>query len=172
MQGDDADGGGGLIVCGSDAPGRVRVPVYLHPGSVYASTQPAALSSILGSSVGVSLFDPAAQLGGMAHYVLPRAARRSSSARFGDVAVRQLVQKILALGAERERLEGRIFGGAWMNVGLRENPMHVGLENVRVAEELLAGVGIRVLAAHTGGAQGRRIVFHTDDGTAWVRAVL
>lgn len=170
MQGDDRGSGSGAS-CVSEPPARVRVPVYLHPGSVYTSTQAAALSTILGSSVAVSLFDPKGGLGGMAHYVLPRAARNGSSARFGDVAVRQLLQKMLVLGAERERLQARIFGGAWMNVGLRENPAHVGLQNVQVARALLANEGISVEREETGGGHGRRLVFHTDDGNAWVRAV-
>jgi chemotaxis protein CheD len=161
----------GAGVCLTETPPRVRVPVYLHPGSVYASTQAAAVSTILGSSVGVSLFDPRAGLGGMTHYVLPRAARNGSSARFGDVAVRQLLERVLVLGADREMLQARVFGGAWMNVGLRENPAHVGLQNVQLAHDLLAGEGIPVVAAETGGASGRRLVFHTDDGSAWVRAV-
>ena len=171
MQGDELEGSGSGGVCVGEPPARVRVPIYLHPGSVYASAQAVALSTILGSSVGVSLFDPTAGLGGMAHYVLPRAARNGTSARFGDVALRQLVQKVLLLGAERRTLQARVFGGAWMNVGLRENPAHVGLQNVQVAQELLAKEGIPVVASETGGAHGRRLVFHTDDGCAWVRSV-
>ena len=170
MRGDDPEGGADGV-CVSEPPARVRVPVYLHPGSVYASTQPAAVSTILGSSVSVSLFDARAGLGGMAHYVLPRAARNGSSARFGDVALRQLLERMLALGGARENLQARVIGGAWMNVGLRENPAHVGLQNVHVAQEMLAREGISVAATETGGAHGRRLVFHTDDGTAWVRAV-
>ena len=171
MHVDDRGSGteGGL--CVSEPPARVRVPVYLHPGSVYASMQAAALSTILGSSVAVSLFDPRAGLGGMTHYVLPRAERNGTSARFGEVAVRQLLQKVLVLGAQRDSLQARIFGGAWMNVGLRESPAHVGLQNVQVARALLAAEGIHMAGEETGGDHGRRLVFHTDDGSAWVRAV-
>ena len=171
MRGDELEGRASGMACLGEPPARVRVPVYLHPGSVYASTQAAAVSTILGSSVGVSLFDPTAGLGGMTHYVLPRAARHGTSARFGDVALRQLIQRVLILGAERGSLQARVFGGAWMNVGLRENPAHVGLQNVEVARELLSSEGIPVVASDTGAAHGRRLVFHTDDGSAWVRSV-
>jgi chemotaxis receptor (MCP) glutamine deamidase CheD len=123
VRADDPGGGSGGGASVSRAPVRPRVPLYLHPGSVYASAQAAAVSTILGSSVGVSLFDPT------------------------------------------------VYGGAWMNVGLRENPAHVGVQNVEVARELLTAEGIPVVAAETGGAHGRRVVFYTDDGSAWVRAL-
>jgi chemotaxis protein CheD len=148
-----------------------RVPVHLHPGSVYASAQGAAVSAVLGSCVAVCLFDAASGVGGMSHYLLPRGARSASAARFGEVAVAQLLEKVVAKGAVKSQLCAKVFGGAWMNSGLRPTALHLGRQNVELAHEVLSAEGILVVGEDTGGERARRLVFHTDDGSALVETL-
>ena len=47
----------------------------------------------------------------------------------------------------------------------------LGQKNVELARRLLADAGIPIVAEDVGGAQGRKLVFQTGDGTAWVRKI-
>jgi chemotaxis receptor (MCP) glutamine deamidase CheD len=47
----------------------------------------------------------------------------------------------------------------------------LGARNVAAALDLLKNAGIRVTVQETGGTQGRKIVFNTDDGMAWSRQI-
>jgi chemotaxis protein CheD len=48
---------------------------------------------------------------------------------------------------------------------------HLGDHNVGRALETLAEEGIPVVARDTGGERARKLVFHTDTGAAWLRAI-
>jgi hypothetical protein len=46
---------------------------------------------------------------------------------------------------------------------------NLGDENVQLALRLLEEARIPVLDRDVGGARGRKLIFHVDDGAAWVR---
>ena len=71
--------------------------MYLHPGPVFASVEPATVTTVLGSCVSGCLFDPSAQLGGINHYLLPHwVGNGTASPRFGNVAMETLLDRVLA----------------------------------------------------------------------------
>ena len=67
---------------------RDLIRVYLQPGQLYASGQPSAVTTVLGSCVAICLWDPVVSVGGMNHYLLPFFAGGAGkgSPRFGNVA--------------------------------------------------------------------------------------
>ncbi len=147
-----------------------RSKFYLHPGDLFASAQRSAVSTILGSCVAVCLWDPISKIGGMNHYLLPLwTGQGTSSTRFGDVAVQELLNKLLELGGQKSRFQAKLFGGACVIDAFRERENHLGTKNIRTAEELLERAGIPLVGHDVGGCKGRKLIFHTDDGTAWVR---
>ncbi|HKU24389.1 MAG TPA: chemotaxis protein CheD, partial [Candidatus Sulfotelmatobacter sp.] len=86
---------------------------YLIPGKVFASAQPFAISTIVGSGVAVCLWDSVHRIGGANHYMLPEGPENGDNAtRYGNVANPALLQRMLDLGAERKNLEAKIFGGS------------------------------------------------------------
>jgi chemotaxis protein CheD len=148
------------------------VSVYLHPGQVFASAEPAMVTTVLGSCVSVCLFDPSAHLGGMNHYQLPHwAGNGTSSPCFGNVAMRTLYDRVLALGARNQELRAKVFGGACVLDGFQRRPRHLGEQNLARALEFLREAGVPVVAEDTGGQRGRKLVFHTGDGAAWLKAL-
>jgi chemotaxis protein CheD len=154
---------------------RLYVParraVYLHPGQLATSREPAAVTTILGSCVGVCLWDPFAEVGGLNHFLLPESpAHAAPSPRFGDVAMARLLEGVLALGAARGRLRARVFGGACV-LSAFESADHLGIRNAQVAADFLEREGIEVESRLTGGRRGRKLLFHTDDGTVHVREI-
>jgi len=147
-----------------------RAATYLHPGDLAVAVQPTAITTILGSCVGVCLFDARAGVGGMNHYLLPDSLGSRPSPRFGDVAMPQLLMGVLRAGARRERLRARVYGGACVLDAFLGGD-HLGERNVQCALQFLAAEGIPVLARDTGGRRGRRLVFHTDDGATLLREI-
>jgi chemotaxis protein CheD len=147
----------------------VRASAYLLPGHVQAARTPTAISTVLGSCVAVCLHDPAAGIGGMNHFLLPHPVSEDRSSRFGNVAVAQLVAAVEREGALRARLVAKVFGGAAVNGVPPGSRRPLGEENVRAALLLLEDLGVPVQGGDVGGDRGRRLVFHTDTGRAWVR---
>lgn len=146
--------------------------MFLHPGQVFAAPDPTEITTILGSCVAVCLFDRARRVGGMNHYLLPHAvAGPRFPSRFGSVAIQRLVERMADFGCPVPALEAKVFGGAGVVRALARSEAGLGMQNVDVALELLRALGIPVSASDVGGARGRKLVFHTDDGSAWVKVI-
>ena len=142
--------------------------LYLAPGRLHASAGEAQVTTILGSCVAVCLFDPTAGVGGINHYLLPSGS--PASGRFGDSATTLLLEAVLAQGADRRRLQAKVFGGACVLEAFRDTPS-LGARNVEVADERLAAEGIPVVGRDVGGERGRKVVFEVATGAAWVRLI-
>jgi chemotaxis protein CheD len=146
--------------------------VYLHPGQIAASADPCTITTILGSCVAVCLWDPQLKAGGINHYLLPyRTSVAASPLRFGDSATRQLIAKMTALGCTKKNLRAKVFGGACVLEAFQSRTDDLGTRNVEIALKVLAEEQIPVIAEDLGGSQGRKLIFHTHDGNAWVRKI-
>jgi len=148
--------------------------VYLHSGQIHVSAAPCRVTTILGSCVAVGIFDPATGVGGLNHFLLPRghAGSASSAPRFGNLAVGQLVAAVVAAGGRRDGLRAKVFGGACVLAAFKKDKgQHLGSRNVEVAREVLRVEGISVIAEDVDGNNGRKLIFQTHDGAAWVRSL-
>jgi chemotaxis protein CheD len=141
--------------------------VSLMQGDVYYGTEPIVLVTILGSCVAVCLWDRVRAFGGMNHYVLPSDPRGEKSARYGDVAVDELVAGLLGLGCRNADLQAKVFGGA--AVLPFAGGESVGSSNVRLALRRLRYHHIPITAQRTGGIFGQQIKFHTRTGEVFFR---
>ena len=147
-----------------------RLDIYLLPGRVYVSREPAIIRMVLGSCVAVCAWDPYSEVGGANHFLLPHPiGTGQGSARFGDVAIQQLLDELLGAGASQCNLKAKLFGGASVLHAFRTGNGHLGSQNIQAARELLREEGIPVVAEDVGGDSGRRLIFQTDDGSAWTR---
>jgi chemotaxis protein CheD len=152
----------------------VEVPaanVFLHSGQVFASSERKVISTILGSCVSICLFDLRTRAGGMNHYLLPtHIVASDSNARYGTVAFELLCARLVERGCRLGDCVAKVFGGARVTaVGVGDDGTHLGLRNVDLARDLLAQRGIPIVAADVGGHVGRKLVFDTHSGSAWVR---
>lgn len=121
------------------------------------------LTTILGSCVAACLWDPAARLGGMNHFLLPEAPEGAAAdRRYGVQAMELLINALLARGARRERLRAKVFGGGRMMIGLAD----IGSRNAAFVHRFLEDEGIEVEAESLGGSAARRIQFWPTDGRA------
>jgi chemotaxis protein CheD len=129
----------------------------------------------LGSCVAIVLHDPVAQVGGMAHVLLPDPAHardRSNPARFATTAVDLLIDELARLGASPARLEARLAGGAAMFAALMTpGTIGMGERNLSATRGALAARGIRVHGEATGGERGRSVRFWPGSGRVVVSSV-
>lgn len=156
-----------------DSPLQVR-EVYLHAGQTRCSRDPLVLSMILGSSVGVCLFDHQLSIGGATHFLLPEFPQGAGtpSCRYGDVAVQELVGQLRSLGSKPANLTARVFGGACMFQSFRENGRsHVGHRNAVIAVEMLSRLSIRVIEKDVAGNLGRKVKMWSNTGAVVVEVV-
>lgn len=149
--------------------GGQRHERYLVAGALHVSREPCAVTTILGSCVAVCLSDVERRIGGINHYALPGCPGRDGSLRLGSAAVPRLIADLLALGCRRERLQAKIFGGAHVLGHGPSSQDRLGLQNVSLARELILQAGISIVAEDVEGFRGRKLIYFTDDGTAWVR---
>jgi chemotaxis protein CheD len=141
---------------------------YLMPGKTFASAEPFVVTTIVGSSVAVCLWDQENQIGGVNHFLLPEAPdEEESSARYADTANETLLSQMLALGANFYHLEAKIFGGSEPAITFGNSIECLGARNVKAAVRFLDVKGIRLSTKQVGGKSGRKLVFQTDDGQVW-----
>ncbi len=136
--------------------------IFLLPGQLAAVAQPSELVTVLGSCVGLVLYDRDAGAAGMSHYLLARSTPGEPAGhRYGEIAIPALVAALEDLGCRRHAMEGLVFGGA--NV-LRDVAIGkaVGEDNVTIAFSALAELKIPIRVRDTGGSVGRHLSFRTD----------
>lgn len=147
-------------------------PIHLHPGQMFAATHRCAITTVLGSCVSVCLYDVGSGIGGANHYVLPHAASpMHEPLRCGRSAIQSLIERVVSLGARRERLMAKVYGGAHVLKAMSGDRWHVGAANVSVARAVLAAERIPLQDLDVGGLRGRKLLFTTGDGTTWVKEI-
>lgn len=101
----------------------MKKEVSIHIGELYASKNPAVVHTLLGSCVAVCMFDPIKRIGGMNHILLPGNGDLkdfSDSTRYGINAMELLINMIMNLGGNRNRLVAKAFGGGNILAGISE----------------------------------------------------
>ncbi len=126
------------------------------------------VTTVLGSCVAVCLFDETKKIGGINHYMLPFwNGKELASPKYGNIAIESLVKKIERLGCKRENLVAKVFGGA----NQLDHKIGVGQRNIKIAEELLADLKIKIVAKSLGGHQGRKLNFNTSTGEVFMKFI-
>jgi chemotaxis protein CheD len=149
-----------------------HVRVFVLPGGIHASATPTQITTTLGSCVAICLWDAKLRIGGMNHFLLPSATDpENDSLRYGDRATHALLQRLAGFGGNRRNLSAKLFGGAALFKSQQQYQTSLGAQNVAKALALMESARIPVLAQDTGGDRGRKLVFNTDDGSAWSRVI-
>ncbi|MBL8968538.1 MAG: chemotaxis protein CheD [Spirochaetaceae bacterium] len=143
--------------------------VTVHPGERYATNKPYLIATLLGSCVAACLYDLDAGVGGLNHFLLaaPRYSKdmpitHTDAGRYGINAMELLINDMVHLGADRRRLKAKVFGGASVISGPRDNFLCIHEVNQRFIREYLATEKIPLVSEDLGGERGRLVYFHTD----------
>jgi chemotaxis protein CheD len=154
----------GMVVGGT--PETELKQVYLHPGELYGSLEPAKVMIILGSCVAVCLYNSRLSIGGATHFLLPtQEGEGHLSPRYGDVAIEGLLQELRLAGSKNKDLHAEVYGGASVLQAFSSGANGaIGEKNVRLAVETLSRESIPIVRRDTGGTKGRKINMRTDTG--------
>jgi chemotaxis protein CheD len=132
---------------------------FLRPGYIYLPDRPTTISTVLGSSVAVSLYDRSLKIGGMNHFLFPCVdLREKPTAQYGNISISALVRMMEANGSVVSNMEAQIFGGAFNSECCSRN---IGRDNLRTAQQILSNKRIKIVSEDVGGELGRKIVFNT-----------
>lgn len=146
----------------------------LVPGDYYVTRHDEVLLTVLGSCVAVCIRDPASGIGGMNHFMLPRPPPREedrwhglsgTATRYGTASMEQLIGHLIKHGADRARLEVKLFGGGRVLAGLTD----VGRQNIEFAREFMHAEKLIVAAEDLGGVWPRQVQYFPQTGRARVR---
>lgn len=143
----------------------------VFPCNMLVKAEPCFISTILGSCVGVCLYDVALHIGGLNHYMLPYwEGVGLASPKYGNIAIEKLIEKMLQSGCKIENLEAKVFGGGDV-IDVKENVFRIGARNIDVAMDVLNERKIKIVAQSVGGKRGRKIYLNTTNGCVIMRYV-
>jgi chemotaxis protein CheD len=137
------------------------------------SESPDILRTILGSCVGICLYDPEKKIGGLSHIMLPvLKSLTSSPKKYADTAIPMLISELERYGASKNRLVSKIIGGATM-FKLSENSImsEIGRGNISKVRQILGGLGIKIIAEDVGGDYGRTMDFQLETGKIRIKSI-
>jgi chemotaxis protein CheD len=139
-------------------------------GQAFVASDPAQLTTILGSCIAVTMYSPHRRLGMLSHIVLPHASGTTAyPAKFADTAVPYMLSTLKDHGVKTGEIVAKIAGGACMFGDGKF--MQIGDANIRATTEALEAVGIRITNQDVGGSLGRRICFELATGLITVECI-
>ncbi len=158
----------------SDVPARFLAPqpaptsaVYVHPGRMATRAGGGSFTTVVGSGAAVCVYDPVRGVGGMAHFLLPESGSAPAATRYGDVAMKALLEELGKLGGRSYR--AMLYGGSAPPIAAESG--HLGDRNVAAAITFLALHGIPVLERDVGGLGARKVVLDVTEGAVHVTRV-
>jgi chemotaxis protein CheD len=148
-----------------------RQAMKILPGEFYATGKDEVIVTVLGSCVAACLLDPIAMVGGMNHFMLPvKVGDRDPdvffAARYGAAAMEYLINNLLHLGAQRDRLVAKAFGGGRVMQGMSND---VGGQNIEFVREFLRNEDIPLWSEDMGGPFPRKVYFFPHTGQVLVK---
>ncbi len=135
--------------------------------------EPDILRTVLGSCVGICLYDSEKKVGGLAHIMLPVMSDTASNRKkYADTAIPMLLEEMEKQGAQRSRITAKISGGAAMfKMSANSMMSEIGRNNIKKVREILESMGIKILGEDVGGDYGRTIDFYTENGQVKVKSL-
>jgi chemotaxis protein CheD len=146
-------------------------PELVPMAGIGVTSREGSLRILLGSCIGVILYERRIKLLGLAHVVMPNSMGRTESlGKYADTAIPETVNRMQQVAAcDPTRLVAKLAGGANMFSSTTSNSSFaIGDQNLEAVEASLKKLGISVVARHVGGTAGRRMVVDAATGTARV----
>lgn len=141
----------------------------LRPGYIYLALAPTIISSVLGSSVSVSIFDNKMKIGCMNHFNMPvSSAKDNSTALFGNIATSHIIHMMKSNGSLIKNLTAQIYGGAFNS---SVSSYDIGVDNINIAKKILLNNKISILSEDIGGSLGRKVIFNTTNNESAILKV-
>lgn len=141
--------------------------VKVLPGEYFVSMDDMMIMTVLGSCISACIWDSRARAGGMNHFMLPEGDGQDGCGRYGSYAMELLINQLLKLGARRESMQAKIFGGAQVMAGF--TTMNVGERNTKFVLDYLLTERIPVVSQDVLDIHPRKVCFFPSSGKALVK---
>jgi chemotaxis protein CheD len=145
------------------------------PGEFFVTRHDEAITTVLGSCISACIRDTKLRIGGMNHFMLPedKSGGKSSwmegptglATRYGTFAMESLLNELMKLGAVRERLEIKLFGGGRILSSMTD----VGAKNIDFAHSFLALEEFRIAAEDVGDTCPRHVDYYPYTGKVMLK---
>jgi chemotaxis protein CheD len=134
------------------------------------------ITHALGSCLGITVHDPVACVGGLLHVMLPLSTIDLVKAErnpfmFVDTGVPKLIVECFRAGAQKQRLEIMVAGGANSQNGDRNDLFQIGKRNMIMLRKLLWKNGLLLKSHDVGGSNSRTMSLEIGTGKVMIRSV-
>jgi chemotaxis protein CheD len=147
-----------------------RWAARILPGEYFVTRSDEIITTVLGSCISACVRDPVLRIGGMNHFMLPEDITNGSSSwhdpavglstRYGSFAMESLINDLMKLGAQRQRLEVKLTGGGRVLASMTD----VGARNIEFARHWLQLEGLSVAGEDVGDTYPRRVLYFPATG--------
>ena len=133
------------------------------------------ITHALGSCLGVTVHDPVASVGGLLHVMLPLSTIDPVKAErnpfmFVDTGFPRLLIECFKAGAQKQRLEIRVAGGANSQNREEDDFFQIGKRNLIILRKLLWKNGLLMKAYDVGGSNSRTMSLEIGTGTVMIKS--
>lgn len=163
-----------VATAGGETPGainRIGVPVkkVVDIADLAVSNDPkdSLITYSLGSCIGVTIWDPEVQVGGMIHYMLPESSlspekAKNNPAMFADSGIPALFRTAYGLGASKKRMVVKVAGGSQLLDD--KGTFNIGKRNYVTLRKIFWKNGILIDSENVGGSISRTITLKVATG--------
>ncbi|MDR9467677.1 chemoreceptor glutamine deamidase CheD [Marinospirillum sp.] len=145
--------------------------IKILPGEYYVTRHEKLIVTVLGSCVSACIHDKVRGIGGINHFMLPFDTREQelidSSIRYGSHALEVLLNQLYKLGARKENLQAKVFGGG--NVLSAPESYRIGERNADFLLSYLDAELIPVVSKSLLGPWPQKIYFFPSSGRVLVK---
>ena len=150
---------------------------HLGVGGMVFGTAPAAVVTVLGSCVAITMYEPNRNIGAICHAVLPQCdvapkchLQCKQPGKYVECAIKVMLKQFDRRHISRQDIQVKIFGGADMFAQSDEigcsNP--VGSLNIETTHRVIKNAGLKIIADDTGGKSKKKIIFDLATGKVFV----
>lgn len=141
--------------------------VKVLPGEYFVSGEDIMIMTVLGSCISACIWDGRIRAGGMNHFMLPEGDGNDGGGRYGSYAMELLINQMLKMGARRETMQAKVFGGAQVMAGFTS--MNVGERNTKFVLDYLSTERIPVVSQDVLDIYPRKVCYFPVTGRALVK---
>ncbi len=163
----------------ADTAGAGLVKQIVGIADMKISADPASriITYSLGSCLGITAYDPHVRVGGLLHVMLPLSERGAGRKKaemnpymYVDTGVAGFLNSLFSRGAEKKRLVIKVAGGAFLNIGNKDESLfQIGKRNFLVLRKLLWKNDLLMKSYDVGGNYPRTMWLDIATGSVCIK---
>jgi len=145
--------------------------ITVNMGEYRVSKNPNMFKTILGSCVGVIIYDKVNKIGGLAHVYLPRSMdykknpkKNNYNLKYADILIPHMIRELVRNNGQKRYFISYIIGGATLFNVKPNSVIDIGRKNLEIVREILRTEKITFFELHVGGKTGRKVIFNLSNG--------